>query len=261
MASLKSATQATLSKTHRSSKNRGAKLRRPELPLKGQQTAWRRGNIKLQTNINVYKSVVAPSLVQCRAALDPPQAPHLTSSAAPAASPFSTPKYWATGTDPKSLQSWDVIGLPELKPHLPSEVHRVDGHITKSGQQEPLGGYRVAETGGSLLVTEGRHTPLQCVSSRASIPHSLFLSRRARKFGLGFLREVFQGRGEEISIFYSTKYPILLYTYLKQLMSQSKYWAKPILILSNPVNKSSRAYFTYKIAFPWGNWKIVTYLL
>ena len=40
---------------------------------------------------------------------------------------------------------------------------------------------------------------------------------------MGFLREVFQGRGEEISIFYSTKYPILLYTYLKQLMSQSKY--------------------------------------
>lgn len=48
-------TGSTLSKIHGSSTKYEVKLRRPEFPVKGQQTAWHQHGIKLQTNINVYK--------------------------------------------------------------------------------------------------------------------------------------------------------------------------------------------------------------
>lgn len=39
--------------------------------MKGQQTAWRQHDIKLQTNINFYKSAVASNLFWCRVKLGP----------------------------------------------------------------------------------------------------------------------------------------------------------------------------------------------
>jgi hypothetical protein len=87
-------TCSTLSKTHGSSKKYEAKRRRPEFPLKGQQTAWRQPSMELQTNISFDQSVGAalnPS--GCRVKRGPVTDATSDFFLPPLESPFSTSEY------------------------------------------------------------------------------------------------------------------------------------------------------------------------